>query len=196
MSLERKNIWFTHIFFSRHFFATNLRIFKWRISNCGCEKKHMCQVCSCLATGQTLFTFKLLNWSTFSEVTFSWFCWKETFLSNYKKSCVDIIHDPSQFKCFLAWLTLLRESTGKITSGGRLNSKHSSKTLRSIKKTNSIFPYMLFRSFPANVFKWPKLSLHSKRFCCLIWNSQSIWKALNHSQLQFTYLSERLDLSA
>ena len=84
----------------------------------------------------------------------------------------------------------------KITSGGRLNSKHSSKTLRSIKKTNSIFPYMLFRSFPANVFKWPKLSLHSKRFCCLIWNSQSIWKALNHSQLQFTYLSERLDLSA
>ena len=101
--LERKNIWF---------------------------KKHMCQVCSCLATGQTLFSFKLLNWSTFSEVTFNWFCWKETFLSNYKKSCVDIIHDPSQFKCFLAWLTLLRESTGKITSGGRLNSKHSSKTLR------------------------------------------------------------------
>ena len=126
----QKHLIYTH-FFSRDIFLPQICAFsseEFRIAVV--KKKHMCQVCSCLATGQTLFTFKLLNWSTFSEVTFSWFCWKETFLSNYKKSCVDIIHDPSQFKCFLAWLTLLRESTGKITSGGRLNSKHSSKTLR------------------------------------------------------------------
>ena len=57
-----KYLLYTH-FLRETTFATNLCTFKCKISNCGCVKKDMCQVCCCIATEQILFTFKLLNWS-------------------------------------------------------------------------------------------------------------------------------------